>query len=324
MPRLSFLFRTDTHLAAHSPISWKGDYTAEIFSNLEQIGELAAKYEVNAVLDGGDYFHVKAASKNPHHLVERSIRIHRGYRCPTFAVEGNHDLAYNNLESLSRQPLGVLYASEAFNLLREQVFEDGDLRVRVVGVPYSSTRSLSDLLNIQKQKGDTHLVAIVHSLACKSPPAAVEDFYNEPVFSYESLVSRNGPDCWMWGHWHKDQGVEEVGGKYFINQGAVSRGALVRENLERIPQVSLIEFDGQSIKVSLSKLVVAPAADVFDLEKKSLQEREHHDIDQFVTRLVTDLAMDPSSSIEANIASLDFADDVRREALKYLEQAEVG
>lgn len=324
MPRVSFLFRTDTHLAAHSPISWKGDYTAEIFSNLEQIGELAAKHEVNAVLDGGDYFHVKASSKNPHYLVEKTIRIHRGYSCPTFGVEGNHDLAYNNLESLSRQPLGVIYASEAFKLLREQVFEDGDLRIRVVGVPYSSTRSLADLLSIQKQKGDTHLIAIVHSLACKTPPSAVEDFFNEPVFSYESLVSRNGPDVWCFGHWHKDQGVEEIGGKHFVNQGAVSRGALVRENLERTPQVSILEFDGKTIKISLSKLVVAPAADVFDLEKKAIQEREHHDIDQFVTRLVTDLAMDPNASIESSIASLDFADDVRREALKYLEQAEVG
>ena len=58
--------------------------------------------------------------------------------------------------------------------------------------------------------------------------------------------------------------------------------------------------------------------------KRQIQEREHHDIDQFVTRLVTDLAMDPNASIESSIASLDFADDVRREALRYLEQAEVG
>ncbi len=324
MSRLAFLFRTDTHLAAHSPISWKGDYTEEVLSNLEQIGVLAKEHDANAVLDGGDYFHVKAASKNPHYLVERSIRIHRGYPCQTFGIEGNHDLAYNNLESLAKQPLGVIYASGAFQLLRDQVFEDGDLRVRVVGVPYSPTRSLAELLSIQKQKGDTFLVAIVHSLACKSPPASVEDFWNEPVFSYESLVSRNGPDVWCFGHWHKDQGVEEVGGKKFVNQGALSRGALVRENLERIPQVSLLEFEDSTINVELHKLSVAPAADVFDLEKKALQEREHHDIDQFVTRLVSDLVIDPSSSVEDIVSTLDFADDVRKEALKYLEQAEVG
>jgi hypothetical protein len=698
MPRLSFLFRTDIHLAAHSPISWKGDYTEEIFSNLEQIGDLANKNEVNAVLDAGDYFHIKAASKNPHYLIERSIRIHNKYRCPRLCVEGNHDIAYNNLESLARQPLGVLYASGVFQLLREQVFEDGDLRVRVVGVPYNPTRALSELLSIQKQKGDTHLIAIVHALAAKKPPASIEDFWNEPVFPYESLVSRNGPDIWcfppgtpildylycpipieqvvegssvqgrtpmntvecihptrlvnedlisfdiegmppsvlgvtqdhpywvasgmrcllssrstrrchpdkistsypcstcreppkvsaswvragavvvgdylavpvplipaealscpglsrllgyyvaeghilenrtkdpvagvswsfheneidlhedvrllvkeyfgleththkttgsciqvcaygkeisdffsehggrfsdkkrlsswIWqrsaidrleflvgwmlgdgharrskteamgatvsvtlafqiyflalstglrpyftvrppqkegyypcqiitfygddgealshrlgitppnrsktkvagffsdglyyvrvrgvsrvpykgpvhnfrtlgntylaggilvhncfGHWHKDQGVEEIGGKYFVNQGAVSRGALVRENLERTPQVTLIEFDGSVLSIKPIKLSVAPAEDVFDLEKKAIQEREHHDIDQFVTRLVSDLIIDPDSTIESNIESLGFADDVRKEALRYLELAEVG
>jgi DNA repair protein SbcD/Mre11 len=324
MPRLSFLFRTDIHLAAHSPISWKGDYTEEIFSNLEQIGELAAKNEVDAVLDAGDYFHVKAASKNPHYLTERSIRIHNKYPCPRFCVEGNHDIAYNNLESLARQPLGVLYASGVFQLLREQVFEDGDLRIRVVGVPYNPTRSLSELLSIQKQKGDTHLIAIVHALAAKNPPASIEDFWNEPVFPYESLVSRNGPDIFCFGHWHKDQGVEEIGGKYFVNQGAVSRGALVRENLERTPQVATLEFDGHEIRISLHKLSVAPAEEVFDLEKKAIQEREHHDIDQFVTRLVSDLVIDPDSTIESNIESLEFADDVRKEALRYLELAEVG
>jgi len=679
-------------------MSWKGDYSAEIFSNLEQIGELAKVHQVNAVLDGGDYFHIKAPTRNPHHLNERSARIHRAYPCPTYCIEGNHDLAYNNLESLSKQPLGVLYASGIFQHLREQVFEDGDLRVRVVGVPYSPNRSLSDMLNIQKKKGDTHLIAIVHSLAAKNPPTSVEDFWNEPVFPYESLVSRNGPDVWcfppgtpvldwlyrpvpiekagnslaiagragpttievvhpvrqvnedlihldiegvpplvqgvtsehpywvsqglrckhpsrssrrchpdkgrgsipcaicenpaevsptwvragdirpgdfvaipvpripvaapsnpglsrllgyysaeghiikngkgkpvsgvgwsfhsdeltlhkdvcdlvkenfgldthfhwnleehtvqicaygkkianffskhggcmaehkelsswIWGrspvdrlefirgwllgdgharaektdvggatvsqtlafqvfflalsvglhpcftvrppkkgrlqaniisfyggdgaalsrsigvnppdrvktrvsgffsgglyytrvrkvtrvsyqgpvhnfrtacgeylaggvlvhncfgHWHKDQGIEVVGGKQFVNQGSVSRGSLVRENLERTPRISLVEFDGSDLRVTPIGLSVAPASEVFDLEKKALQERERHDIDQFIMRLISDGAVDPDATIEENVRGLDFADDVRSEALRYLELAEVG
>jgi len=324
MPRIAFLFRTDVHLSDRSPMSWKGDYAEEIWANLDQIGKLAKEHEVRAVLDGGDYFHVKSPAKNPHHLNEKSARIHRGYPCPTYCVEGNHDLTYNSLESLARQPLGVLYASGVFNHLREEVFEDGDLRVRVVGVPYSPNRSLADMLSIQKKRGDTHLIAVVHSLASKSPPPSVADFWNEPVFSYESLVTRNGPDCWFFGHWHKDQGIEVVGGKQFINQGAVSRGSLVRENLERTPKVALIEFDGKGLKVAAISLSVAPPSDVFDLEKKALQERERHDIDQFVLRLMSDGAVDPDATIEDNVRSLDFADDVRSEALRYLEMAENG
>jgi DNA repair protein SbcD/Mre11 len=324
MPRLSFLFRTDTHLSDNSPVSWKADYTEEIWNSLSQVGELAKQHQVNAVLDGGDYFHVKAPSKNSHHLVQKTALIHQGYKCPILMVPGNHDIRYNNLETLERQPLGTLYASRVFEQLDERVFEDGDLRVRVVGVPYSPNLTLTELMGIQKKKGDTHLIAVVHTLAALKPPSSIEDFWNEPVFNYESLVSRNGPDAFMFGHWHKDQGVEVVGGKYFINQGALSRGALVRENLERTPKVALIEFDGSELKVQTFKLDVAPAEDVFDLEKKAVQERERQDIDQFVQRLVSEGEVDPDQTIEVNIRNLDFADDVRGEALKYLEMAEVG
>lgn len=319
MPRLSFLFRTDTHVCDRSPVSWKGDYPSEIWSNLEQVGKIAKEREITAVLDGGDYFHVKAASKNPHRLVEKTARIHRGYVCPTFEVEGNHDIAYNNLNTLPDQPLGVLFASGVFQPLREQVFKDGDLQIRVVGVPYSPMRRLDELLQIQKKPGDTHLLAVVHGLAAKSPPSQVEDFWNEPVFSYEALVSRNGPDIWMFGHWHKDQGIETIGGKQFVNLGALSRGALVRENLERIPKVALIEATSGNLSVTPIPLSVAPAEDVFDLEKKAAQEKERHDIEQFVLQLVSDGAVDPDASIEENIRSLGFADEVRDEALRYFE-----
>jgi len=322
MPRLAFLYRTDTHVTDRSPISWKGDYPAEIWSNLEQIGQFARQHEANAVLDGGDYFHVKASSKNPHHLVERSARIQKAYPCETYEVEGNHDLAYNNLESIGKQPLGVLYTSGVFHQLRDQVFKDGNLQVRIVGVPYNPTRTMEDLHRIQKQPGDTHLIAIVHALAAKNPPPQVEDFFNEPVFPYEALVTRNGPDVWCFGHWHRDQGIEVIRGKHFVNLGAVSRGALVRENLQRIPKVALIEIDGGDVRITPIALSVAPAEDVFDLEKKAAQEKERHDIDQFVLQLLADGGIDPTASIEANIHGLNFADDVRREALRYLELVE--
>jgi DNA repair exonuclease SbcCD nuclease subunit len=326
MPRLSFLFRTDTHVSDRSPGSWKGDYPAEIWGNLEQIGGFAKQFEVKAVLDGGDYFHVKAASRNPHALVERSARLHRAYPCPVWCVEGNHDLAYNNLETLGKQPLGVLYAAGVFEHLREQVFVDGGLRVRVVGVPYSQNRTLAELRRIQKQPGDDVLVAIVHALAAPAPPPSVEGFFGEPVFRYSDLVTEDGPDVWCFGHWHRDQGIVTVGGKQFVNQGAVSRGALVRENTTRTPQVSHIEITPGSIRVWPVPLLVAPAEDVFDFERKERQEAEDTAIDLFAARIKADAMLDPNIGIEETLKSLDFARDVGDLARMYLNRAraEVG
>src|SRR4051812_10569909 len=108
MPRVALLFRTDTHVADKSPASWKGDYPAEIWSNLEQIGQLAKTRDATAVLDGGDYFHIKTARRTSHGAIFRTAELHKGYPCPVFCVEGNHDLEHNNLASIEHQPLGVL------------------------------------------------------------------------------------------------------------------------------------------------------------------------------------------------------------------------
>jgi len=321
MPRLSFIFRTDTHVSDKSPSSWKADYPAEIWSNLEQIGKMAAEHEVTAVLDGGDYFHVKAASRNSHASIIKTADIHRVYPCPVFCVEGNHDLAYNNLDSIERQPLGVLYAAGVFQHCRDQVFRDGSLQVRVVGVPYNPHRTLEELLAIQKQPGDTFLIAVVHALAAEKPPANVEDFFGESVFRYSDLVSQDGPDAFMFGHWHRDQGITSIDGKQFVNQGAVSRGALIHENTQRTPQVALLDFDLTGLKTRTLPLVVAPAEDVFDMERKERVESESHSIDQFIMKLQEDASFDPTATIEANIQNLGFANEVRDLALEYLEQA---
>jgi len=321
MAGLSFLFRSDAHVADKSPASWKADYTAELWESLRQIGELARKYQVTAVLDGGDYFHVKAPTRTSHSLVAKTAMIHAEYPCPVWAIEGNHDMAYRSLETMDRQPLGVLFASEVFHQLRDQVFERDGLRVRVVGVPYDPFRTLESLREIKKAPEDDCLIVLVHALASKKPPANVEDFFGENVFRYEDLVYEDGPDAWCFGHWHRDQGVERIDGRYFVNVGAVSRGALIKENLSRSPKVALIEVTKKGISVSSAPLQVAPASEVFDLERKARQERESKSIELFVERINQDAQIDVSDSVEDSIGSLDFARDVRDLALEYLERA---
>lgn len=318
------MFRTDTHVADKSPVSWKGDYPSEIWSSLEQIGVLAKQYDVTSVLDGGDFFHVKAASRTSHGSIFRTVEIHKQYPCPTFCVEGNHDIPFNNLELLDRQPLGVLYSCGVFQHLRETVFRDGDLQVRVVGVPYQPNRTLEELRTIQKKPGDDFLVAIVHALAAEFPSSGSDSFFNEPVFRYADLVTPDGPDVWAFGHWHKDQGVAHVLGKWFVNQGAVSRGALTNENLSRVPQVSLIEFDKTGPKIQTVPLLVAPASDVFDLEKKERADAEIRSIDTFLELLQSDVSFDSDKTIDENLMTMDVASDVRELAIHYLEQVREG
>lgn len=326
MPRVALLYRTDTHACDRSPASWKADYPSEIWSNLEQIGKFAREYEATALVDGGDFFHVKSATRNSHGLVAKTAKISCDYPCETWSVIGNHDVKYNNLETIDEQPLGVLFSSGVFHELREHVFQDGDLRVRVVGCSYSPFRTVADLKAIKKKPGDTFLVAIVHQLASAEPPKLVEDFFGEPVFRYQDLRSEDGPDVWCFGHWHRDQGVVDIEGTQFVNLGAVSRGALIRENIHRTPKVALIDASPTGIRVLQLPLQVADPKDVFDFDRKERQEKEETNIEQFVQVLQANASFDPAMSIEGNLESLNFAVEVRDLAREYLDRArgEVG
>jgi len=328
---VTLVFRTDVHVADRSPASWKGDYAAEVLSSLEQIGELARRAEADAVLDGGDFFHVKAASKNSHGTMRQVIEIHKKYPCPVFSIEGNHDLQYNNLETLEKQPLGVLFAAGVFEPLRETIIrKEGEPEVRVVGVPYSPTRKLDELQAISKQ-GEDCLVAVVHALATETPHGAAEGFVGEPVFRYRDLVFPGGPDIWLFGHWHKDQGItmipeldendHQVREVTFVNQGAVSRGALNNDNLDRTPKVAVLEIQEGAFDVRAVELVVPDAEEVFDLERKARQDHRDNAIEQFVDRLMQDGTLDPGESVDDAIDKLEFALDVRDGAREYLERA---
>jgi hypothetical protein len=109
-----------------------------------------------------------------------------------------------------------------------------------------------------------------------------------------------------------------------MNQGAVSRGALIKENLERKPKVGLIEITPDGISTKALLLDVLPASEVFDVERKERQDEQTRHIDQFVQRIQTDLLIDPEASIEDTLSGMTFATDIREMALHYLENARLN
>lgn len=326
MSEIRFITSSDEHQSDLSPGYRKDDYRSAIFKKLEWQGEFARKIKANAVLRGGDFFHVKAANRTTHASVAIASDIHRKYPCDTYAIAGNHDMVYNDPLTISKQPLGVMMKSSVFKPMDNAIFESGSMRVRVVGVDYTTDLDVDGLHDlVRKRKDDTYTVAFVHALASMAPEEKIQSFFNERIFDYRDLVFEGCPDAYVFGHYHKDQGIVDHLGVKFVNLGAISRGALTFENLERVPKISSIVCSSQGISIEEHVVPHLDASSVFDLDLKKKRDKEHKSLDEFIAKLREDGGLMLDHSMETRKLLLSkYPDDVRNLALEILEMADSG
>lgn len=323
---ITLVTRSDVHLSDVSPKSRTDDYKEAMFGKLTEIFKIASSLEADAVLDAGDLFHVPAASRNTHALVKRTIEVHKEWDIPTYVLPGNHDLQMGSYESLSKQPLGVMFASKTVLPLwgdNEFILIKDGIKVRVVGVPYSPKPSLSDF-DIKKKDEDI-LVCVTHAMVSKDGTFTWKGEYEtEPIFSWEQL-SKFEPDVFFGGHWHRDQGAAIHNSKWFIYLGSVARGSLSHDNIGRIPRIGSIAIDKINGKISVDvkthTLSAPPSDHVFNMEKHAEAVNIRSRISDFVTKLTSQSFTQSTSPIDAIKDRKDLPPEIIDLVVKYLTNA---
>jgi DNA repair exonuclease SbcCD nuclease subunit len=318
---IRLLWRTDVHLSDKAPSSRTDDWADTVFHKLGQIRDLAKRLNADAIIDGGDFFHIKAPSRNSHELVRRALDHHTGYPCPVYSVPGNHDSVYGDYAFLPQQPLGVLHASGVFKPLyddREALIEKDGLKVRLIGVPYHGARyDMSRFYDI-KRKDEDFLFCAAHVLASRD---GGQMFEGEDIIRYSDLED-TAPDVYAFGHWHKDQGVQSIGDKQFINIGSLTRGSLSQDEVQRQPACALLTFEqGKPVDIKVVRLKVRPPEEVFDVEGRARQVQRQEDMDEFVARIRDALfSTEDGKTLGDMISEMpELPDQVRERALTYLE-----
>ena len=321
---ITLVWRTDVHLSDRAPSSRTDDWAEAVFAKLSQVRELAHRLNARAIIDGGDFFHVKNPGRNSHELVRRVVDHHATYRCPVFSVPGNHDCVYGDYAFLPQQPLGVLYSSGTFRRLYDEndaVFEDPEdgTVVKIVGVPYhGSSYDLERFRSITGPEGG-FTVCAAHVLASKDGGSMFE---GEDIVRYADLVG-TVPDVFLFGHWHKDQGVDTIDRHTFVNVGSLTRGSLSQDEVSRRPACVILRFvKGQPVDVKVVRLRVREASEVFDVEGRQRQVRHQEDMDTFVTRIRDGLVPVqggvPITDVVKGVKEV--SDAVKERALAYLER----
>ena len=319
---INLVWRTDVHLSDRAPSRRTDDWADAVFDKLGQVRDLAREVNAAAIIDGGDFFHIKSPGRNSHALVHRTADHHSTYPCPVYCTPGNHDAVYGDYSFLPQQPLGVLYSTGVFKRLydeHEAVFTRDGVTVRVVGIPYhGTTYDMERFTRIEKGDEDI-LICVAHVLASHKGGTMFE---GEDIIKYADLVD-TAPDVYLFGHWHKNQGVEEIGGKQFVNIGSLTRGSLSQDNMDRVPAAAVLRCTEKGVEIEVVPLSVRPAEDVFDAEGRERQVKRQVEMDSFVTAIRD--ALQPVKEGETLAESVtgmgDVPNEIRERALAYLEQA---
>ena len=329
---VKLVWRTDVHIADHAPSSRTDDWTETIFSKLSQVRDIAEHHGAVAILDGGDFFHIKSPWKNSQELVRRVADHHTGYPCPVYVAPGNHDSVYGDYKFLGQQPLGVLYSTGVFKRLYDEhdvVFsEEVDLeehgwaqglKVRVVGVPYHGSKYDMDRFKDIQRGDEDILICVAHVLAS---PKGGSMFEGEDIIRYSDLLG-TAPDVFLFGHWHKDQGVEVLGDKTFVNIGSLSRGSLSQDEVQRQPACAVLTCSKKGVEVEVVRLTVQGAEECFDVAGRARQIKQQVEMDAFVEKIRSSLTSKSEGETlsEALDAIPSVPDDVRERARSYLEKA---
>lgn len=323
-----FLTFTDVHISAFNPSSRLGSYKADIMDKLDQIRRVGIALKVDFFLFGGDLFNLKAPMRNPHDMNGELIDLFKSFPAPIYSTEGNHDLRNDSYETFNEQPIRVLYSAGALIQARDIPLTINDLKVRVRSFPFTEQPDFAALPKANKE--DDLSICILHLYS--SPTGG--NLFKTKVTSYPE-ISQLGDDIFMIGHYHIDQKIfkGDYMGKpqWFINVGAIARGVLTEDSMERTPKTAYMEIKmddtGQlQVESKMLKLKVRPAAEAFMVEKHQEEVQRTREAEEFVKKLREDLEnkVESMDTVDEEIKALDLDTIVLGKVQYYLQEADLA
>lgn len=320
---MSILIVGDIHAADRPPSIRTDEYSEQVLAKLQQTVAIAEEHDVEAVIWAGDAFHVKAQGRTSHGLVRGLVEVGQEYR-RWLIVPGNHDMAHNRIESIPKQPLGVLYRAGAVQLCGQITLPSG---LGVFGFPW-----LQDWTEwgpwMKAWKTSSAKLMVAH--APLYPPAyePYGEFFDTSTWA--SMMEREGHV--YYGHVHDAHGVHierstedpdifETHTFVFCNNGAISRGSLNESDLTRVPTVTLYDPDSSDIFTPI-ELEYLPAETVFKLAVKEVSDIQTERLSEFLEQVGrTELEGLSIEAVLAHVEGMDIKPETRQQIQECLEVA---
>jgi DNA repair exonuclease SbcCD nuclease subunit len=304
----------DIHLSDRPPSIRTESYASDILAKLEHTLALVDEHAIEAVIWAGDVFHLKAPTRTSHALVQRTAEIGQSYNCPWLIVPGNHDLQHDRLDTLDRQPLGVLFKAGAQLCVGQTPVGANEL---VFGIPWLYDWK-KDLPVYMKAWQESHAsLMVAHAPIVR--PGTSRPYEVIDAEDWRTLMVR--PGAVYWGHIHDPDGAFFTShyDTMFCNEGALSRGSLHEATLARKPAVTL--YDSGTGTFERIEVPHRPVEEVFRLADKAVEDARADRLDVFLASIgSTTLSAVSVEGVLADLRDRGVRPEVLREAEECFDQ----
>lgn len=318
---------TDQHHSDSNPQSRVGNYNEDIFQKIEEIKQLCKDMGVDAALCAGDVFHNKVANRVSHQLVRRCIELYSSFPCPVYGIAGNHDESQMTPTTIPKQPIGVLFQTAAIKELgmTPEVIQNGGIRVAISGSHfYADIDRDREGYFPNAQECDLH-VHLVHAIMLPPGHTFISDY------TTTDMLLETAADLTVTGHYHPNLGMHNIGDKYFMIPGAISRGSISESDIGRVPSLIIVDvfprengrpkFTVQSVRLQSAK----PAEEVLAVQEHREEQQRESQISAFATMLSTqtiELDVGSTESLLNGIAGIEnVPTSVKQRVIHYLDKA---
>jgi DNA repair protein SbcD/Mre11 len=322
---MKFLIIGDIHIDDKNPISRTDNYSESIFNKLEECVKIAQDNKVDFVVLTGDIFNNKQSSKVSHSLVRRMVEVLKSFGKPVYTAIGNHDIVSGRIDSMIKQPLGVLKEAGVVNILGTTplTLKKSGLSICMSAIHGVPKVDFSEYFVDSRPEGCDFYTMVCHSEILKERMAFLENAVTFDML-YDSKV-----DYFIGGHIHDDLGIFKHGSKYFTNIGALSRGSISEYNLKRqvgVLVVTLTKVDGVVTpdfeRVNLKS--VLPKEQVFNLKEAEALKLQAEEFEGFADKLKEEINQLEYSDIKDLLKLLckssNIEDSVYQKSLEYLNK----
>lgn len=314
---LKILYFTDTHIRGTTPKNRKDDYVETLEIKFLEVLKIIEDERIDFVIHGGDLFDRPDISVS---VVSRFAEILNRIKIPIYMVSGNHDIYGHNPLTVNRTMVGLLDNLGIVNIidnLGKIILEKGKIKVQLTGQPYiyniDDPNNRKYYLVEDVDEGINFSIHLVHGMLLDRP------FIKGIPFTLIDDIKTTKANITLSGHYHSGFKKTVIDDKYFINPGSIVRITNSLREMERQPQVAIIDLDN-TIDIRFLPLSTAKSGeevlDRGEIEKNIFQRERLFEFKQTVDNALDFEKMDINDLLIEVSTSEGVSEDVKMEALR--------